>query len=55
MTDLGLYPSIGKVASDPSILAMGTVFCCDILVGALPEGGLLTRTSNFTQVDGTHT
>lgn len=54
MTDLGLYPSVGQVASDPSILAMGTVLSCDVLVGALPEGGFLSRASNFTQVDGTH-
>lgn len=54
MTDPGLYPSVGQVASDSSILAMGTVLSCDVLVGALPEGGFLSRASNFTQMDGTH-
>lgn len=48
ITDLGLYPSIGQVASYSSILAMGTVLGCDVLVGALPEGGFLSRASNFT-------
>lgn len=48
MTDLGLYPSVGQVASDASILAMGAVFSCDVLVGALPERELLSRASNFT-------
>lgn len=54
MTDPGLYPSVGQVASDSSILAVGTVLSCDVLVRALPEGGFLSRASNFTQVDGTH-
>lgn len=54
MADLGLYPSVGQIASDPSILAVRTLFSSDVLGGALPEGGLLARTSNFTQVDGTH-
>lgn len=54
MTDLGLYPSVGQIASDSSILAMGTVLGRDVLVGALPEGGFLSRASNFTQVNGTH-
>lgn len=53
-SDLGLYPSVGQVASDSSILAMGTVLSCDVPVGALPEGGFLARASNFTQMDGTH-
>lgn len=54
VTDLGVHPCVGQVASDSSIPAMGTVFSCDVLVGALPEGGFLSRASNFTQVDGTH-
>lgn len=53
-TDPGLYPSVGHVASDSGILAMGAVLSCDVLVGALPEGGFLSRASNFTQMDGTH-
>lgn len=47
-TDLGLYPSVGQVASDSGIPAMGTVLGCDVLVGALPEGQFLSRASNFT-------
>jgi len=48
VTDLGLYPSVGQVASDASILAMRAVFSCDVLVGALPEREFLSRASNFT-------
>lgn len=48
MPDLGLHPSVGQVASDTSILAMGAVFGCDVLVGALPEREFLSRASNFT-------
>lgn len=54
VTDPGVHPSVGQVASDCSILAVGAVLGCDVLVRAPPEGGLLSRASNFTQVDGTH-
>lgn len=54
MTDLGLHPSVGEVAPDPCILAVGAVLSCDVLGGASPKGGFLARAPNFTQVDGTH-
>lgn len=54
MTDLGLHPSVGEVAPDPRILAVGAVLSRDVLGGASPKGGFLARASNFTQVDGTH-
>lgn len=54
MTDLGLHASVGEVAPDSCILAMGTVLSCDVLRGAFPKGGFLARAPNFTQVDGTH-
>lgn len=54
MTDLSLHSSVGEVASYTGILAVGTVLSCDVLGGTLPEGGLLARAPDFTQVDSTH-
>lgn len=54
MTDLSLHSSIGEIASHAGILAVGTVLGCDVLGGALPEGGFLARAPDFTQVDRTH-
>lgn len=54
MTDLSLHPSIGEVAPDTCVLAVGTVLSCDVLGGALPKGGFLSRAPDFTQVDSTH-
>lgn len=48
VADLSLHSSVGQVASDCGILAVGAVLSCDVPVGALPEGGLMSRAPNFT-------